>query len=158
MLLWSRPLHTCKWTCTHFVFMLHTHICSIVHSMYTLHNTRPRPCTQSRKQGEWGGWVHPPRWATLGFWAIHSECKCTLISMIRVYSPDLYIVHCVLCEPLAAVMGSTATSTTREAWGSTTVRDGCNHKYFIHLVCIGEVVIANYILQHQKFVLVVCIT
>ena len=27
---------------------------SILHCMYTMHNTRPHPCTQPRKQGEWG--------------------------------------------------------------------------------------------------------
>ena len=34
---------------------------------YTRTHTRPHPFTLTRKQGEWGGRVHPPRWTTLGF-------------------------------------------------------------------------------------------
>ena len=115
------------------VHAAHTHICSIVHSIYTLHNTRPRPCTQSHKQGEWGGWVHPLHWVTLGFWAIHSECKGTLISMIKVYSPDLSIL-CSLCVVWASCCsdGVYCNFNHKRGLREYYVRDGCNHKYLIH--------------------------
>ena len=34
---------------------------SSLHCVYGMHNTRPHPCMQPFKQGEWGEWVHLPR-------------------------------------------------------------------------------------------------
>ena len=50
-----------------------------------MHNTRPHPCTQPHKQGEWGGQHKYPRgppWGSkwLTHWVCHSECKLCLCS------------------------------------------------------------------------------
>jgi len=55
---------------------MYAHVCakkqnvlSLLGALYMyMNNTRSHPCMQSRKQGKWRGWVHTPRWATLGFW------------------------------------------------------------------------------------------
>ena len=47
----------------------------VIHCMYDMHNTRPHPCMQPCKQGEWGEQVHLPHGSPFGFWR-YSRLGC----------------------------------------------------------------------------------
>ena len=126
-------------------FVKKQNLLSLLGAVYMyMHNTRPHPCTQSRKQGEWGGWVHPPRWATLGFWVrltvtVTQNANVLLLSKI-VYRLFIAIVCCVSHCCSEGVL-----------WEMGSKRNKSNHKYFILFVLCVQVVIANYILQHNPY-------
>ena len=71
--------------------------CCIYHHSFCIpytctHNTRPYPCTQSRKQGKWGGWVLPPCGPPWDCELFNSQCEYTL--------PNL----CYTCMSLSTII------------------------------------------------------